>query len=121
MNPSQIPDTPFVLRGWELSFHPLKLPVTYTFSAVAAPPPPKRVHFPKDADPLGHPGEFLEPVPRLPEPVLPLLPGPGYVLRIRLQVQVLEVGNEDAGFACRQAGKARREDRLPPPAGLSEP
>src|SRR4030066_1969491 len=36
MNPSQIPDTPFVLRGWELLFHPLKLPVTYTFSALGA-------------------------------------------------------------------------------------
>src|SRR3972149_683694 len=36
MKPSQIPDTPFVLRGWELLFHPLKLPVTYTFSALGA-------------------------------------------------------------------------------------
>src|SRR3972149_3378746 len=48
--------------------------------------PPKTVHFPEDADHLGHLGEGLEPVPRLPEPVRPLLTGSGHDLGIGLQV-----------------------------------
>jgi hypothetical protein len=36
MNPSQIPDTPFALRGWEPVFQPLKVPVTKTSFAFGA-------------------------------------------------------------------------------------